>query len=149
MARAQWRERRGLKPGEGLSFHGVFKPPKRSHRRFIPEPIDRPQHARRAVELFNAGAYWDAHEELERIWRSIPDDAEAAVIQGLIQAAAALLHRERGNRHGVETIGKAGMQKLAGPQHPAVEFETEAFHLALERALRQGGPPPTLRLREK
>ncbi len=123
------------------------RPRKRPERRFRPEPIDRPVHAKRAIELFNAGAYWEAHEELECIWRSVRPEAEAIVIQGLIQAAAALLHRERGNLHGVSTLGKAGLSKLAGPQHPAVEFETVAFHRELEQTLFHGGPPPTLRLR--
>jgi hypothetical protein len=123
------------------------RPPKRSERRYRPATIDRPALARRAVALFNAGAYWEAHEELERIWRAVPDDGEAAVLQGLIQAAAALLHRARGNRHGAAVVGRAGLQKLAGPQHPAVEFETEAFRGELARALERGGPPPILRLR--
>jgi hypothetical protein len=39
------------------------------------------------------------------------------------------------------------LQKLAGPQHPAVEFETEAFRRELERVVVHGGPPPILRLR--
>ena len=124
------------------------KPKKRPNRRYNPEPIDRAWHAQRAIELFDAGAFWEAHEELERIWRSIQDEEEAAILQGLIQAAAALLHRQRGNRHGVEVIGKAGLQRLAGPQHPAVEFETEEFRQALERALVRGGPPPILRLKQ-
>lgn len=97
--------------------------------------------------MFNGGAFWESHEELERIWRSIPDDREAEVIQGLIQAAAALVHRQRGNRHGLETLAKAGLAKLAGPQHPAVEFDTEAFRRELERVLISGGPLPILRLR--
>ncbi len=125
----------------------MLKPPKRPDRRYRPEAIDRRAHAERAVALFNGGRFWDAHEELERIWRAVPDEGEAAVIQGLIQAAAALLHRERGNRHGVAAVGKAGLQKLAGAQHPAVEFETVAFRRELERALRGEGPPPTLQLR--
>lgn len=124
-----------------------MKPPKRSSRRYRPEAIDRRTHAERAVAMFNAGAFWEAHEELERIWRAVPDEDEAAVLQGLIQAAAALLHRERGNRHGVDVVGGAGLHKLAGPQHPAVEFETVAFRRGLEGALRGDGPPPTLQLR--
>jgi hypothetical protein len=99
------------------------------------------------VDLFNAGAFWEAHEALEAVWRSIEDESEARVMQGLIQAAAALLHRERGNRHGVHAVGKAALDKLAGQQHPAVEFETERFGGELERALFDGGPAPTLRLR--
>src|SRR2546423_8939891 len=77
----------------------------------------------RARDLFNDGEYWLAHEALETVWRSIirDGDAEAArVWQGLIQAAAALLHRERGNRHGVDTVGAAALEKLAGPERPDV-----------------------------
>lgn len=99
------------------------------------------------MELFNEGAFWEAHEALEVIWRSVPDEAEALVIQGLIQAAAALWHRQRGNRHGVSVVGEAALDKLRGRQHPAVEFETEHLCQDLDVALRQDGPAPRLRLR--
>lgn len=125
----------------------LVRPPKRPERRLRREPIDRPAAARRAVELFSQGAFWEAHEALETIWRSVPDESEALVIQGLIQAAAALWHRERGNQHGVTVVGEAALDKLHGPQHPAVEFETEDFWRDLARALREGGPAPRLRLR--
>lgn len=123
------------------------KPQRRPERRLKPEPIDRPAQARRAVELFNEGAFWEAHEALEIIWRSVPDEAEALVIQGLIQAAAALWHQQRGNRHGVTVVGEAAVNKLRGPQHPAVEFETEPLCRDLDVALRHSGPAPRLRLR--
>ncbi|MBE0593807.1 MAG: DUF309 domain-containing protein [Gemmatimonadales bacterium] len=97
--------------------------------------------------LFNGGDFWKAHEALETIWRTLPEGVESLVVQGLIQAAAALLHRERGNRHGVWVVGEKALGKLAGPQHPAIEFETETFHRELEAALREGGPVPKLRLR--
>ncbi len=123
------------------------RPPKRPERRLRREPIDRPAAARRAVELFNRGAVWEAHEALETIWRSVPDESEALVIQGLIQAAAALWHRERGNQHGVTVVGQAALEKLQRPQHRAVEFETERLCAELAASLRDGGPPPQLRLR--
>lgn len=113
-----------------------------------PEPIDRAAVAGRAVELFNQGAFWQAHEALETIWRSVPDEQEALVIQGLIQAAAALWHRERGNQHGVSAVGEAALEKLRGPQHPAVEFDTERLREELASVLRDGGPAPRLRLRD-
>lgn len=124
------------------------RPAKRPGRRLSGETIDRPDCARRAVELFNAERFWDAHEALERIWRSVPDDAEARVVQGLIQAAAALWHRQRGNPHGVRVVGEAALDKLAGKQHPAVEFDVERLHGELACALHEGGPAPRLRLRD-
>src|SRR2546423_15663447 len=99
----------------------------------------------RARDLFNSGEYWLAHEALETIWRSIikDGDAEAArVWQGLIQAAAALLHRERGNRHGGGTVGTAALEKLGGPEGPGVEFALGRVGAQLARALvGEGGPP--------
>jgi hypothetical protein len=100
-----------------------------------------------AVELFNSGEFWLAHEALETVWRSIIDEAERRVWQGLIQAAAALLHRERGNRHGVVVVGAAALEKLAGPQHPAVELETVRFRDGLSRALAGEADPPRLGFR--
>jgi hypothetical protein len=104
----------------------------------------------RACHLFNAGEYWLAHEALETVWRSIisvGDEAAARVWQGLIQAAAALLHRERGNRHGVVVVGGSALEKLAGPQRPDVEIETVRFREQLARALAGDAVPPRLELR--
>jgi len=100
------------------------------------------------VALFNGGEFWRAHEELEAIWRSLPEGPEARAIQGLIQAAAALVHLRRGNRHGVRVVGERALRTLASPQHPQVEFETETFCRELDGALRRGAAIPTLRLRK-
>ncbi len=110
-------------------------------------PDERSALLRRARDLFNAGDYWLAHEALETVWRSIIREDEAAVWQGLIQAAAALLHRERGNRHGVAAVGGAALDKLAGSQRPDVEFETVTFRAQLARALTGEGDPPRLEFR--
>jgi len=110
-------------------------------------PDERSALLRRARDLFNAGDYWLAHEALETVWRSIIREDEAAVWQGLIQAAAALLHRERGNRHGVAAVGGAALDKLAGSQRPDVEFETVTFRAQLARALAGEGDPPRLEFR--
>ena len=107
----------------------------------------RRRHLETARDLFNTGEYWLAHEALETVWRSIIKEDEARVFQGLIQAAAALLHRGRGNRHGVVTVGAGALEKLAGPQHPDVEFETVAFRGRLRRALGGQGDPPRLEFR--
>ncbi len=100
-----------------------------------------------ARDLFNAGEYWAAHEALETVWRSIIRDGDrdaALVWQGLIQAAAALLHLRGGNRHGVTVVGDAALEKLAGRQRHDVEFETVHFRAQLARALAGEGDPPRL-----
>lgn len=110
-------------------------------------PQARRRQLEQARELFNAGEYWLAHEALETVWRSIIDEDERRVWQGLIQAAAALLHSARGNRHGTVVVGAGALAKLAGPQHPVIEFDTVSFRAALARALAGEGDPPRLEFR--
>jgi len=115
-------------------------------------PDERQATLTRARDLFNAGDYWAAHEALETVWRSIikaGDEDAAGVWQGLIQAAAALLHRRRGNRHGVAVVGRAALEKLAGPQRADVEFETVAFRERLAGALVSTADPPSLEFRSR
>jgi predicted metal-dependent hydrolase len=110
-------------------------------------PEDRRAILQRARSLFNAGEFWAAHEALETVWRSIISDGNrdaARVWQGLIQAAAALLHQRRGNRHGVAVLGAGALAKLAGAQRSDVEFATEQFRTELGRALAGEGEPPRL-----
>jgi len=107
-------------------------------------PEERRGYLENARDLFNTGEYWLAHEALETVWRSIIKEDEARVFQGLIQAAAALLHRGRGNRHGTVVVGAAALERLAGPQHPEVEFETTQFRAQLARALAGDADPPRL-----
>jgi len=112
-------------------------------------PEARKAQAGTARDLFNQGEFWLAHEALETIWRSIDrgQAEERLVWQGLIQACAALLHRARGNRHGVVKVGAAAVEKLSGPQRPDVEFETVSFRAQLMRALAGEGNPPRLEWR--
>src|SRR3989442_7753679 len=110
-------------------------------------PEERRAHLIRARELFNAGDYWAAHEALEPVWRSIISDDAAPAWQGLIQAAAALLHWQRGNRHGVAVVGGAGLDKLSGPQRPGVEFENVHFRGRPARGLGGEGDLPRLEFR--
>ena len=110
-------------------------------------PLERRAILANAQQLFNAREYWLAHEALETVWRSIIEESERRAWQGLIQAAAALLHRERGNRHGIVAVGAAALEKLSGPQHPAVEFDLIPFRAGLARALVGEGDPPRLEMR--
>ncbi|HEV2672638.1 MAG TPA: DUF309 domain-containing protein [Gemmatimonadales bacterium] len=107
-------------------------------------PNERRRYLEHARDLFNSGDYWLAHEALETVWRSIISENEARVWQGFIQAAAALLHRARGNRHGTVVVGAAALAKLTGPQQPEIEYEMVDFRAQLARALAGEGNPPRL-----
>jgi Domain of unknown function (DUF309) len=44
----------------------------------------------RGAQLFDGGAFFEAHEAWEERWRSATDETERRFLQGLIQVAAAL-----------------------------------------------------------
>lgn len=64
------------------------------------------------IALFNRGAFFEAHEVLEEIWKRT-EGADRNVLQGLIQIAAAMVHFQRGNRVGAEELlRKTPVQQL-------------------------------------
>ncbi len=105
---------------------------------------DLPAFWRQGVTLFNAGQYWEAHEALVAVWRGAPE-TERGHWQGLIQAAAALLHQSRGNTHGVEALGAAAIGKLRRESPPGFPIETRDFAEELARRLTGAGPVPVMR----
>lgn len=70
-----------------------------------------PHHAKEGLRLFNAGEYFEAHEELELAWRE-----EAGAIRdlyrGILQAAVTYLHMRRGNYIGALKVSERCMKWL-------------------------------------
>lgn len=69
--------------------------------------------ARRGLELFNAGEYFEAHELLEEAWRDEKGEIRA-LYQGILQAAVVYLHITRGNYAGATKVF-ARCQPLLNP----------------------------------
>ena len=113
-----------------------------------PTPAELAEHAARGVALYNAGRFWEAHEALEAVWRAAVPPARDCW-QGLILAAAAMLHRERGNRHGLLTQGGLAVRKLGGPVPAGFPVETARFVHELRRCVEAGGPVPAMALQVK
>jgi predicted metal-dependent hydrolase len=72
------------------------------------EPAERRRLFRLGIELFNRGAFFEAHETWEEIWRSTTPEPRT-LFQGIIQVAAAMhqirdLRRRTGPRN---TLAKA------------------------------------------
>lgn len=96
----------------------------------------------RFVAAFNAGRYFEAHEILEDFWRGYRG-ADRGFYQGLIQAAVALHHRDRGNRAGARRVAARARAKLEPwlPRHGGLDLEALLVGLA---AAVEAGPAPRL-----
>ena len=85
----------------------------------------------RGVELFNGRRYFVCHEVWEGIWLRA-GGVEKIFLQGLIQAAAALLHLERGNPRGAESVWRKARTKLAGLPSPFMDIALAEFIAELD-----------------
>lgn len=76
----------------------------------------------RGIELFNAGRYYEAHEELEAAWNQAPRP-ERFFLQSLVHCAVAWHHAAQGNPAGAILQARRAMRKLAGylPEHGGVD----------------------------
>ena len=83
---------------------------------------DEPRGLGRGLELMRAGAYFEAHEELEDEWREAPA-AERDFLQGLVHVAVAWHHARRGNRPGCERQLEKAARRLGpyAPEHRGVD----------------------------
>ncbi len=71
------------------------------------------------AELFNQGAYWEAHEAWEEGWLALREAGrwpEADLLQGLILATAALENLSRGKPAGFTTQGAKALARMRA--HP-------------------------------
>jgi len=66
---------------------------------------------RRALEHFNSGEFFEAHEAWEELWLR-ETEPEKTFLQGLIQVAAAFHHWSKGNRKGARSLLAGGLAKL-------------------------------------
>lgn len=89
----------------------------------------------RGVELMRAGAYFEAHEELEDEWRAAETE-ERDFLQGLVHVTVAWYQAGRGNRVGCERQLEKAARRL-GPYAPEHRGLDVASLLAQVDAARQ------------
>jgi hypothetical protein len=86
------------------------------------DPETRKGHFDRAVAYFNAGRFYEAHEDWEILWLE-SEDEHRLWLQGLIQYAAALVHYSRGfHARGFSRLLEQATEKVTG-----YEGETEGL----------------------
>ncbi|MGH7934588.1 MAG: DUF309 domain-containing protein [Candidatus Binataceae bacterium] len=100
------------------------------------------------IALFNAGRFFACHEIWEEAWKRTRGE-ERLFYQGLIQAAAALLHVERGNLRGAESLLHKSKGKLEAFPSMHMGLDVGEFRAALQLFFvhtRVGETPPWPRL---
>jgi predicted metal-dependent hydrolase len=78
---------------------------------------------RRGIDLFNRAHFFDAHEVLEDVWRSLPQDWPRGRspqqdlrrhVQGVVQLAVAFHHESRHNHVGARSVLERALRNLNG-----------------------------------
>ena len=105
-----------------------------------------------AIDFFNHGYYWEAHEEWERLWRvSGPDTLTGRFLKGLIKLAAAGVKVREKSIHGVrrhaasagevfaDCAAESGADLLCGLEFTSMQFAADrAAQLRYSRAIPVG-----------
>ncbi|KAA0234343.1 DUF309 domain-containing protein [bacterium] len=87
-----------------------------------------------ATAQFNEGLFFECHETLEDVWRHEPGPL-GELYKGIIQVAAAFVHRGRGKVKGAESLFASALAYLAPFRADgAMGFDVEALCLVAERA---------------
>jgi len=73
--------------------------------------MSHPDFFEQGIDLFNEGRFFECHEAWEEIWKRSEGDAKL-FYQGLIQAAVAILHAQRGNLEGARSLHQKAREKL-------------------------------------
>ncbi len=75
----------------------------------------------RGLDLFNRAHFFDAHEVLEDVWRSLPRDGPSSRssrqhlrrhVQGMVQLAVAFHHESRNNLVGARSVLERALRNL-------------------------------------
>jgi predicted metal-dependent hydrolase len=92
------------------------------------------------IELIRAGAYFEAHEELEDEWREAPEP-ERDFLQGLVHVAVAWYHAGKKNRPGCERQLEKAERRLSGyrPHYRGVDVDVVLEDVARARDLVETG----------
>lgn len=92
------------------------------------------EHYEKGIDLFNQGRFFECHEAWEQAWlRSA--GADKLFYQGMIQAAVAILHAQRGNLPGSRTLWSKAMDKLRPLPAEHMQIALGELRLELERFL--------------
>ncbi len=88
------------------------------------------------LDLFNRAHFYDAHEVLEDVWRSIPRDELLRRhlrlhIQGMVQLAVAFNNQSTGNHVGARSVLERALRNLNGAENSFPDLDLERLRTDL------------------
>jgi predicted metal-dependent hydrolase len=91
---------------------------------------------RHGVALFNRAHFFDAHEVLEDLWRSVPRDCASRRhlrlhLQGMVQLAVAFHHQSKGNHVGARSVLERAMRNLNGADSSFPDLDLDQLRAEL------------------
>jgi len=95
-----------------------------------------------AVEHFNHGDWYAAHDHFEELWHDTQGALRPA-LQGVLQIAVAHLHLQRHNFHGATVLLGEGVGRLAKVEADALGLDLQSLRSQAKerlRCLQQGLP---------
>jgi len=94
--------------------------------------LEHPNFYEQGIDLFNEGRFFECHEAWEEIWKR--SDGEVKLFyQGMIQAAVAILHAQRGNLEGARSLYEKASAKLAPIPHEHMGLAVGELRIELSR----------------
>jgi uncharacterized protein len=106
---------------------------------------------RLAIEHFDAGRYFPAHEAWETVWKQSKGSPDEEFFKGLSQLGAGYTHYRRGNPHGTHVLMRRALSRITryGPSHQGIDLhrlsaEVERQAEKVEAADLAGEPLPKI-----
>ncbi len=107
-----------------------------------------PEEYLRGIALFNNGRFFECHEVWETVWLQAAGE-EREFLHAMIQAAAALLHAQRGNWKGAQSVGARAIGKLEKLPAVMMQVETREFLISFKQFLAATAAFPRITLQDK
>lgn len=86
----------------------------------------------RGLNLFNRAHFFDAHEILEDVWRSLPRDRPLRRhLQGMVQLAVAFHHESKGNHVGARSVLERAIRNLNGADSSFPDLDLDRLRAEL------------------
>jgi uncharacterized protein len=87
----------------------------------------------RGLALFNAARFFDAHEALEDVWRTVPQHTRLRRhFQGLVQLAVAFHHQSTGNYVGAGSVLARALRNLDGAEESFPDLDLKSLRASLK-----------------